>query len=175
MLPATRFLRTALALVGLAAGAGAQETTASIAGVITDATGAVAPGVKITVQHTGTMASYSGATNQLGTYHIRSLPVGTYRLTAEAPGFRRFEASEIRVQVNEVSRVDVTMQVGQITESVEVQASVVTVNTEDATLRTVIEQRRVADLPLNGRNPTQLMRLVAGVALHIGAGESSTP
>jgi hypothetical protein len=165
--------RITLVLLGLAGATGAQETTGSIAGVVTDATGAVVPGVKITVQHTGTAASYSGATNQLGTYHLRSLPVGTYRLTAEAPGFRRFEASDIRVQVNEVSRVDVTMQVGQITESVEVQASVVTVNTEDATLRTVIDQRRVADLPLNGRNPTQLMRLVAGVALHIGADVTS--
>lgn len=155
-------------LLALAAAPMAQETTGSIAGVVTDATGAVVPGVKITVQHTGTTAAYSGSTNQLGTYHLRSLPVGIYRLTAEAPGFRRFEAADIRVQVNEVARVDITMQVGQITESVEVQANVVTVNTEDATLRTVIDERRVRDLPLNGRDPTQLMRLVAGVSLYRG-------
>ncbi len=160
-------------LVGLSVSVYGQETTGSVAGVVTDSSGAVIPEVKITVQNVGTNASYTGATSQLGTYNIRTLPVGVYRLTAEAPGFKRFEATGIQLQVNEVSRVDVTMQVGQLTESVEVQASVVTVNTEDATLRTVVDQRRVENLPLNGRDPVQLMRLVAGVSLYQGTGVTS--
>jgi hypothetical protein len=151
----------------------AQETTGTIAGVVTDSTGAVIPGAKITVQNAGTNATYSGVTNQLGTYTIRTLPVGLYRLSAEAPGFKRFEAADIRLQVNEVVRVDVTLQVGQLSESVEVAANVVTVNTEDATLRTVVDQRRVERLPLNGRDPVQLMRLVAGVSLYQGSGVTS--
>ena len=150
-----------------------QETTGSITGVVTDATGAVVPGVKITVQHLGTNAAFSGTTNQLGTYILRTLPVGPYRLMAEAPGFKRFEATGIQLQVNEVARVDVTLQVGQLAESIEVAAAVVSVNTEDATLRTVVDQRRVEKLPLNGRDPVQLMRLVAGVSLYQGSGVTS--
>lgn len=160
-------------LVGLFLAVHAQETTGSIAGVVTDPTGAVIPKVKISVQNVGTNASYADTSNQLGTYNIRTLPVGVYRLTAEAPGFKRFEATGIQVQVNETSRVDVTMQVGQLTESIEVQATVAAVNTEDATLRTVVDQRRVSSLPLNGRDPVQLMRLVAGVSLYRGGGVTS--
>ncbi len=166
-------LVTFCVLIGLAVSACGQETTGTITGVILDSSGAVIPGVKVTVQNVGTNASYAGATNQLGTYIIRTLPVGIYRLTAEAPGFRRFEATDIQLQVNEVARVDITMQVGQLAEAVEVRASVVTVNTEDATLRTVVDQKRVENLPLNGRDPVQLMRLVAGVSLYQGTGLTS--
>ena len=76
-------------------------------------------------------------------------------------------------QVNEVTRLDISMSVGDVSESVEVTAPVVNVNTEDASLRTVVDQRRVEDLPLNGRDPVQLMRLVAGVSLYNGSGLTS--
>jgi len=150
-----------------------QEVAGTIAGVVKDATGAVIPEAAITARNVGTNASYTGRTSQLGTYTIRNLPVGIYRLTAEVAGFKRYEATDIRLQVNEVSRVDIVLEVGQVTESVEVRAQVVAVNTEDATLRTVIDQQRVQDLPLNGRDPVQLMRLVAGVSLCRGSGVTS--
>lgn len=150
-----------------------QETTGSIVGTVTDPTGSIIPGAQITVVDVGTNASYHATTNEFGNYTIRTLPVGKYKLTAEARGFKRYEATGIVTQVNEISRVDVAMAVGQVTESVEVSAPVVTVNTQDASLRTVVDQRRVEDLPLNGRDPVQLMRLVAGVSLYNGSGLTS--
>ena len=151
----------------------AQETTGSIAGLVSDPTGAVVPGAQVTVVNTGTNATYKTTTNASGNYTLRTLPVGRYKLVAEAAGFKRHEVTDIVTQVNEVSRVDVTMEVGAVSESVEVSANVVSVNTEDASLRTVVDQRRVEDLPLNGRDPVQLMRLVAGVSLYNGSGLTS--
>ncbi len=150
-----------------------QEVTGTIAGTITDPSGGSMAGVNVKAVNTGTNATYTGSTTDLGTFSIRSLPVGVYTLTAEAPGFKRFEAKNIQIQVNLVSRVDVTMQVGQVADTIEVNAPVVAVDTESATLKTVVDQRRVEDLPLNGRDPTQLMRLVAGVALYNGSGLTS--
>jgi Carboxypeptidase regulatory-like domain/TonB-dependent Receptor Plug Domain len=150
-----------------------QETTGTIAGVVSDATGAVIPDAQISVVNTGTNATYKGTTNQLGNYSLRNLPVGNYTLTVEVPGFKRYEATNIVTQVNAISRVDVSMAVGAVSESVEVSAQVVSVNTEDASLRTVVDRRRVEDLPLNGRDPVQLMRLVAGVSLYNGSGLTS--
>ncbi len=151
----------------------AQETTGTIAGLVTDPSGAVVPAAQVTVVNTGTNATYKTVTNAAGNYMLRTLPVGTYKLMAEAAGFKRKEVNDILTQVNEISRVDVTMEVGAVSESVEVSANLVSVNTEDASLRTVVDQRRVEDLPLNGRDPVQLMRLVAGVSLYNGSGLTS--
>ena len=81
----------------------------------------------------------------------------------QAPGFKKFSASNIRVQVNEAARVDIDLQVGSVDQTVDVSGSVETVDTTSMTLKTVIDQQRIEDLPLNGRNPVQLMQLVAGV------------
>jgi hypothetical protein len=152
---------------------GGQETTGSIYGFVRDPSGAVIPGAQVTATNIGTNATYKATTNAEGDYTLRTLPVGQYKLVAEASGFKRYEVSNILTQVNEISRVDVVMAVGTLSESVEVAAGVVNVNTEDASLRTVIDQRRVEDLPLNGRDPVQLMRLVAGVSLYNGSGVTS--
>ncbi|MCC6365582.1 MAG: TonB-dependent receptor [Bryobacterales bacterium] len=150
-----------------------QETTGAITGLITDPSGAVLAGAEVTVVNVGTNASYKTQSNATGNYIFRTLPVGAYRLTAGAPGFKRFEATNLLTQVNEITRLDITMTVGTLSESIEVSAQVVNVNTEDASLRTVVDQRRVEDLPLNGRDPVQLMRLVAGVSLYNGSGLTS--
>src|SRR5258708_2258849 len=150
-----------------------QETTGSIAGLVSDATGAVVPGAQVTVVNVGTNATYKTATNQAGNFTLRSIPVGNYKLMVEASGFKRYEVTNVVTQVNEVSRVDVTMAVGAVSESVEVSASAVNVNTEDASLRRGVDQRRVEALPLNGRDPVQLIRLVAGVSLYNGSGLTS--
>ena len=108
-----------------------------------------------------------------GAFSILLLPVGVYNLTASVAGFKKYDALGIRVQVNETSRVDLTLQVGATTESVDVEAVAVHVDTESPVLKTVIDQTRVEDLPLNGRDPVQLTRLVAGVGLYNGAGVTS--
>lgn len=141
-----------------------QNVTASIAGAVTDPSGAVIPSVEVVATNEGTSARFQAVTDSNGQYTIRALPIGTYTLTAEAQGFRKYENRHVRVQVNEVARVDIALSVGAATETVTVTAEVVTVDTTSAVLKTVVDQKRIEDLPLNGRNPTQLMRLVVGTA-----------
>src|SRR5690349_21521465 len=102
-------LLVALALAGTAKG---QETTGTIAGLVTDASGAVITNAEISVVNTGTNATYKTTTNSAGNYILRTLPVGEYKLTATVTGFKRFEANNVVTQVNEVTRVDVEMTVG---------------------------------------------------------------
>ena len=151
----------------------AQNITGEISGVVKDATGSVVPGVDVTATNTGTNALYTAVSNDIGVFTLRALPIGTYNLNAELAGFKRFEATNIAVQVNEISRVNVTLEIGEVTETIQVAADVINVDTQTSSLKTVIDQRRVEDLPLNGRDPVQLMRLVAGVSKYDGAGLTS--
>lgn len=141
-----------------------QNVTASIAGVVTDASGAVVPNIPVVATNEGTGARFQSMTDQDGQYAIRAVPIGTYSLSAEAQGFKRFETKGIRVQVNEVARVDISLTVGATTETITVSSQVLTVDTTTAVLKSVVDQKRIEDLPLNGRNPTQLMRLIVGTA-----------
>ncbi|MFN7997983.1 MAG: TonB-dependent receptor [Bryobacteraceae bacterium] len=137
--------------------------TGAISGVVKDPSGAVAPGVEVTVTNTGTNLVFHAVTDDTGTYFARELPVGVYQLSVEPKGFKKYVASDLRVQVNETLRVDITLQVGDVAQTVAVSAVAETVDTNSITLRNVVDQQRIENLPLNGRNPTQLMQLVAGV------------
>jgi len=150
-----------------------QNITGGITGVAKDVTGGVVPGVSVTAVHLGTNAEFTTVTGDMGSYTIRTLPIGIYNLSAEMPGFKKFEATDIRVQINEIVRQDIVLQVGEVSESITVTGATVAVDATSGTLKTVIDQRRVEDLPLNGRNPTQLMRLVAGVGVYAGSGVTS--
>src|SRR5437867_10022403 len=141
----------------------AQNVTGAIGGVIRDASGAIVPGAAVTATNSGTGAAFRSVSGDTGVYSIAGIPVGVYDLRCELSGFQTYEAKAIRVQVNEVSRVDIGLKLGAPTETVTVNSEVVAVDTSSATLKVVVDQRRIEDLPLNGRNPTQLMQLVAGV------------
>ncbi len=154
------FLAAAIATVSMAF---AADTTGGIGGVVKDATSAVAPSVALTATNTGTNAAFKTISDSGGNYAFRSLPVGLYDVSATASGFKRFVSNGVRVQVNELVRVDVSLQVGDLTQTVDVSGQVAIVDTTSATLRTVVDQQRIETLPLNGRNVTQLMQLVAGV------------
>jgi Carboxypeptidase regulatory-like domain/TonB-dependent Receptor Plug Domain len=140
-----------------------QDVTAGITGLVKDESGAVIVGAKVAAINTGTQARFDTVADATGVYTFRGLPVGLYDLQADAPGFKRFEAKGVHLQVNEVARVDMAFQVGTATETVSVVAQTVSVDTSSSTLKTVVDQKRIEELPLNGRNATQLMRLVAGV------------
>lgn len=140
-----------------------QSSTASLTGIVRDASGGVVPNATVRATNTGTNAEFQATSNADGQYSIRALPVGMYKLTVEAAGFKRHETSGIRLQVDDVARVDATLDIGATVETVNVTGAVVPVDTETSTLRTVVDQKRIEELPLNGRNATQLMRLVAGV------------
>lgn len=142
-----------------------QNVFGTISGTVTDPSGAVVPGATVRAVNQGTGAAFQTSTGPDGAYVLRELAVGVYTLTAEAQGFKKYEAPNLRLQVNDVLRVDVKLEVGTAVETVTVSASAVTVDSTTATLRAVIDRQRIEELPLNGRNPLQLMRLVAGVQL----------
>src|SRR5450432_2132436 len=150
-----------------------QNVTGTIEGVVKDSSGAVIPNVSVTAANTGTNATYNSTADSQGAFSIHLLPVGVYNLSVSVAGFKKYDALGIRVQVDETSRVDLSLQVGATTDSVDVDAVAVHVDTESPVLKTVIDQTRVEDLPLNGRDPVQLTRLVAGVGLYNGAGVTS--
>jgi hypothetical protein len=157
--------RLIAALLCLAALATAADVTGSITGVVTDPSGAVVPNAEVTATNTGTNAAFRGRSDGQGVYALRLLPIGLYDLTATMQGFKKFETKGIRLQVNEVVRVDIGLAVGETVETVTVAGEATNVDTSTATLKTVVDQKRIEELPLNGRNPTQLMRLVAGVQI----------
>jgi hypothetical protein len=142
----------------------AQNVTGSIAGVVRDPSGSVVPAIHVVAINEGTGARFRTTSDADGQYTIRAVPIGVYSLNAEAQGFKRFETGGVRLQVNEVARVDITLAIGATTETVTVSTEVVTVDTTTAVLKTVVDQKRIEELPLNGRNPTQLVRLIVGTA-----------
>ncbi|PYS16317.1 MAG: hypothetical protein DMG15_02550 [Acidobacteria bacterium] len=155
------------AVVG--ATAWAQATTAQISGTVKDQSGAVLPGVEITVTQTATGAKRTAVSNETGNYVLASLPLGPYMLEAGLPGFRTYVQSGIVLQVNASPEINIVLQVGQVTDQVEVQANAALVETHSSGLGTVVDNQRVVELPLNGRNVTELVFL-AGMANVGGSG-----
>src|SRR5437016_9082108 len=147
----------------------AQATTAQISGTVKDQTGAVLPGVEIAVTQTATGAKRTAVSNETGNYVLASLPLGPYMLEAGLPGFRTYVQSGIVLQVNASPEINIVLQVGQVTDQVEVQANAALVETHSSGLGTVVDNQRVVELPLNGRNVTELVFL-AGMANVGGSG-----
>ncbi|HYO84425.1 MAG TPA: TonB-dependent receptor [Bryobacteraceae bacterium] len=170
---AGRMLAAVWMLVLAAASTLAQNVTGSISGIARDPSGSVVPGATVVALNQGTGARSETTTDSDGQYTIRAVPVGIYQVTAEATGFKRFEARDIRLQVNEVARVDLALALGATTETVLVSAQAVAVDTTTAVLKAVVDTKRIEELPLNGRNAAQLMRLVVGTATDFRADTTS--
>lgn len=151
-------------LLLLACELGAQVNTANILGTVTDPTGATVLAARITVRNEGTGFTRSAVSDGDGAYLVPLLPVGDrYRVTIEAGGFKTFSRSDIVLQLRENVRVDAQLQIGQVTETVEVSGGQSLVETYSTIRGEVIENKRITELPLNGRNPLQLAALVTGV------------
>src|SRR5437870_3442405 len=135
------------------------QATAQINGTVKDASGAVLPGVEITVTHTETGITRNTVTSETGSYILPELAVGPYRLEAALPGFRTYVQTGIVLQVNSSPVINAILQVGQVTEQVEVQANAALVETRNVGVGQVIENERVMELPLNGRQVTDLIAL----------------
>src|SRR6266446_4560219 len=166
-------IRLSLAALLLTCPAFCQDVNGTFTGIVSDATGAIAPNASVTARNTGTSAAFTAHSDAEGVYWIRSIPVGVYEITTEVPGFQKFEAKDVRVQVNEIVRVDIKLNVGSTTETVTVEGAATVVDTSTATLKAVVDQKRIEELPLNGRNATQLMRLIVGVTPDPNAGVTS--
>src|SRR5215472_1257448 len=146
----------------LAAVLSGQTDTAGLIGLITDPSGAAVAGAKVKLQSRATGAMREQTSNETGLYRFEILPPGEYELTVDAAGFKQFRDSGVRAPVAQISRLDAQLEVGSSSESVEVQAAVSPLNTETATLGTVIGEQKIAQLPLNGRQFIQLALLVPG-------------
>ena len=162
-----RFIRLMLGAVLLASGCYSQ-TFGSITGEVRDSSGALIPNASVTVTNTATSATRGVTTNDSGLYTVPSLVPGPYEVRVERTGFRTAQ-SNIDLQVQQTARVDVALQIGEIGQTVEVSAAPPALNTENATVGTVIEQRRITDLPLNGRNYLQLIALSPNVTAGFSA------
>src|SRR5438093_8463118 len=159
-----------LLVVALAgAAAWAQATTAQVSGTVKDQSGAVLPGVEITVTQTATGAKRTAVSNETGNYVLASLPLGPYMLEASLPGFKSYVQTGIVLQVNDNPNINVVLQIGQVTDEVEVRANASLVETRATGIGTVVDNQRILELPLNGRNVTELVFL-AGTATLGGSG-----
>jgi hypothetical protein len=135
------------------------QGTAQISGAVQDSSGAVLPGVEITATQTETGVGRMTITNETGRYVLSNLPVGPYRLEASLSGFRTFAQTGIILQVNTSPNINITLEVGQVTEQVEVQANASLVETRSVSVGSVMETTRIMELPLNGRNAQELVIL----------------
>ena len=165
-----RFLRPLLlsSLLALWSFTGsAQVTTADLVGTIKDNTGAVVRGVKVTLTNDAMGVSRTIVTDDDGNYIFTSLQPGRYTLAAEAAGFRKVERTGVELQVNQRAQIDVDLQVGSVGETVQIEGTAPLLESQSSVLGSVIQERQVQDLPLNGRNFVQLAILSPGVS---GAG-----
>lgn len=151
-----------LSLVGVQT-AKADNLYAKIQGTITDPTGAVLVGANLTATNVGTNLAYSAVSGPSGNFVFLNLPIGTYRVAATDAGFRTFTATGITLVLDQVYELNIKMEIGQISEQVMVEAANVQVETTNTQLGTVINGDTIVDMPLNGRNWTQLQLLQPGV------------
>ena len=131
----------------------------SVSGVITDQSGSAVPGVTVTMRETEKGTSHATTSDPEGRYNFPTLPTGPYRLEAQGKGFKDYVQTGIVLQVAANIVQNIQMQLGSVTETVEVQAAANMVETKENSISQVIEQRKIVDLPLNGRNLTQLLTL----------------
>jgi hypothetical protein len=147
---------------------GQARDTASLFGTVNDPQAAVVPGARVTVTNTATGLSRTTVTDTSGGFVFPLLPVGTYNLSVEQAGFRKYDRRGILLQANENVRVDAPLDVGNVQETVTVEALASTVDTRLATLNHTVDSKRVIELPLNGRNPADLVLLAPGVGSGTG-------
>src|SRR5215467_10300719 len=163
--PFARFVTAIVALIALGTGLSfAQTSTATILGTVKDTSGALIPGVSITVKHTESGLTRTVVSSEQGGYDVRLLPVGAYEITTMMPGFKSDVRTGISLVVGQEAVVDLTLQVGAPAEQVTVSEEAPLVNTTTASTSGVITEQQVKELPLNGRSFDQLITLNAGVS-----------
>ena len=153
----------ALFTIALAVAAFAQESRGTIIGRVTDATGAVLPGIKVEITNSATNVTTTATTNDEGRFSTPFLLPGAYRVTAEKTGFKRFVQTGVEVRVSETVELNVSMQPGDVSEAVEVAAATPLLDTAGSSLGQVIDERRVQELPIFSGNPMELTLIATGV------------
>lgn len=156
----------------LAAPLAAQQGRGSIQGLVTDSSGAIVAGANITISNVDTNAVFTTQSSNDGNYSAPTLAVGNYTVSVEKQGFKRAVRTGITLQVDQRAEVDVVLDVGAVAEAVEIRAEALLVDTGSASIGKVVENRRVVELPLNGRNALALTLLTPSVKSNAGSTNS---
>lgn len=158
-----RFIFTMICLLAMLPAGNAQQGRGSIQGTVTDSSGAAVPGASVTVVNQGTNVKFVTKTSGEGYYVAPALPVGIYSVSAEKQGFKRVVRNDLTLQVDQRADIDLTLTVGSASESVTVTAEAPVTDTASATVGKVIENKRIQELPINGRNALSLVLLAPAV------------
>src|SRR5262249_2763638 len=156
---ARRFLSLATLMVFTVTAALAQTSTSRIVGRVADSKQASVAGATVTVTNEATGVPQTQTTTEAGVFAFDSLPVGNYSVTVEQTGFKKYQKTGNHLEVNTPLTVEVVMEVGQVSEVVTVQGGAEQLQTANATIGNVVEQKAIERLPLNGRNPLTLLLL----------------
>ena len=141
----------------------AQLTTADIVGRVTDTTGAVLPGVTVTVEHAGTHETRVVPTNESGDYTFTLLPIGSYTVKIELSGFQTVNG-RVDLATGDRARVDARMQVGTVAETIMVTGDAPLLQTDSSTVSSLINEKTVQDAPIPGRNIIRMVQLIPGAS-----------
>src|SRR6476646_6834343 len=145
-----------------------QGASAGLHGSVQDSQGAIIPGAKVTLMHLSTSQARDAVSNDVGQFQFPLIPVGSYRISVEKPGFKKFEQTGIQLQVNDNLKLDVGLELGEVSSVVKVEGAGIAVETSSAALKETVDSKRVVELPLNGRNLADLTLLVPGVQAATG-------
>ena len=148
----------------------AFSQTAQVTGTVGDPPGSLMVGAKVAATNIDTGVARDTVTNQAGNYLITALLPGRYRITSEAIGFKQIRREPVTLAVDQIARIDFTMEVGDTKESVTVEASAMLLDAATSTIGNVVENRQVVELPLSGRNPLDLVALSPGIRVQGGFG-----
>ncbi|MBV9301447.1 MAG: TonB-dependent receptor [Acidobacteriaceae bacterium] len=142
----------------------AQEATGKITGTVTDPSGSVVPDARITVTNVEIGIDHQTTSDRNGTYQALDLPIGPYRVTAAATGFKTIVVdSKTRLEINQTLRIDITLQIGQVSSAIEVQSQPSMVETENQTVGATVTGQAIYELPLNGRDTLDLLKTQPGI------------
>src|SRR6266481_460252 len=148
----------------------AAQNFGEINGTVTDSSGAVIAGASVTVSSPATNQVRGAVTNRTGNFSVPYLVPGIYDIRVETPGFKAAARKGVEIQVGAIARIDFPLEVGEVSQSVEVAGGAPLLATQNVALGTVIENKRIVELPLNGRNYLQLVTLSPNVTTEGGAG-----
>src|SRR5665213_3727759 len=158
-----RCLTIVAAAFAFATFASAQNATGTIDGRVSDSSGGAVPAASVTIENEATNVKLAAPTNSEGRFYQRYLLPGTYDVTVEKAGFDKYIQKGLQVDIEQTITLAITMKVGNVSTSVEVNANSAQLSTESSTVATTISSKAVLDLPLQGRNPYSLVTLVPGV------------
>ncbi len=157
-----QFCLAVFAVLALTFSAFAQVQNGQFTGTVTDPTGAAIANAKVTVSNPATDLNLTTTTNSSGNYTVKEVPIGTYKLTVEAAGFKTVSNNDVQANAGTIAHVDFKLQIGKASEVIEVTGAAATINTEDSKLASTVSSTQINNLPLNGRNVFDLMQMSAG-------------